>query len=427
MCSAEWCMSSSAWPLCGVSPSFSGRTLWSAEPRGTHEIRKARTANSAARAFLLVCFRSERRTYFLILAQGTGVVAAGGLAQVEVVAGQDGVEDDARDGSDGQGGQGDGGRADLEGQAVREAQAADQDDRSDDEVAAVGEFHVVLHHVPHADGGDHAVEDEAHAADDGGGDGVDQVGKGGGEGQNDGVNGRQPDHTGVVDAGEDQHAGVLAVSGVGGAAEQTGQGRGDAVTDQGAVQAGVLDEVLPHGSGDGGHVADVLHHGGDGDGGHDQDGGQVKLGHAAGEVLQEGLEAQHGVFAGEQGAAGKAGEIDHPGAQGDHIAADHAQQDGDDLDHAAAPDVGHDDDGHGNQRQPPAAGGVGHGGGGQVQADEDNNGAGDHGGQEVHHAVDTHGLDDGGEDHIQQAGDDDAAAGILQFFRRLHRGVHAGA
>ena len=85
------------------------------------------------------------------------------------------------------------------------------------------------------------------------------------------------------------------------------------------------------------------------------------------------------------------------------------------------------DDRDGQDGQPPAGGGVGHGGGGQVQADEDNDGAGDHGGQEVHHAVHAHSLDDGGEDHIQQAGDDDAAAGILQFFRRLHRGVHAGA
>ena len=48
----------------------------------------------------------------------------------------------------------------------------------------------------------------------------------------------------------------------------------------------------PHGGGDGGHVADVLHHGGQGDGGHDQDGGDVKLGHLeGGQAHDAGLRA----------------------------------------------------------------------------------------------------------------------------------------
>ena len=83
---------------------------------------------------------------------------------------------------------------------------------------------------------------------------------------------------GVIDAAQGQHAGVLAVGSVGRAAEHTGHGGGQAVAQQGAVQAGVFDEVLAGGGGDGGDVADVLHHGGDGDGRHDQDGGDVELG-----------------------------------------------------------------------------------------------------------------------------------------------------
>ena len=263
---------------------------------------------------------------------------------------------------------------------------------------------------------------------------MDHLSEEGGEGQDQRVDGGQPDDPGVVHPGEHQHAGVLTVGGVGRAAEQAGQGGGDAVADEGAVQAGVFDEVLAHGGGDGGHIADVLHHGGDGDGGHDQDGGQVKLGHRAAEVGEEGLEAQ-------DAGVGQAGEVHQGhniarriqggGAQGvgddgHDVRAHHAQQDGDDLDHAAAPDVGHDDDGHGHQGQPPAGLGVIDGGGGQVQADEDDDGAGDHRGQEAHDLAHAHGLDNGGQDDVQQAGHHDAAAGVLELFRGGHVGVFAG-
>ena len=326
------------------------------------------------------------------------------------------------------------GAAHLKGQPAGEAQAAHQDDGGDDQVAGVGEVHPVLHHVAHTDGGDHAVEDEGHAAHDGRRHGVDQRREHGAEGQRQGVDGGQPDHPGVVHLGEDQHTGILAVGGVGGAAEDGGQGGGDAVADEGAVQAGLLNEVLPHGGGDGGHVADVLHHGGDGDGSHHQDGGEVKLGDGAAEVGEEGLEAD-GAGGGHGGEVHqgdhRAGGVQRRGAQGvgddrHQVGAHHAQQDGDDLDHAAAPDVGRHDDGHGHQRQPPAGLGVIDGGGGQVQSDEDDDGAGDHGGEEAHDLLHAHRLDDQGQRHIQQAGHHDAAAGVLQLFRCLHGGVFAG-
>ena len=63
-----------------------------------------------------------------------------------------------------------------------------------------------------------------------------------------------------MDPGEHQHTGVFTVGGVGGAAEEARQGGGDAVAHQGAVEAGIFDEVIAHGGGDGGHVADVFHH-----------------------------------------------------------------------------------------------------------------------------------------------------------------------
>ena len=50
-----------------------------------------------------------------------------------------------------------------------EAQGADQNDRGNDQVAGVGEVDLVLDNVAHADGGDHAVQHKADAADDAGG------------------------------------------------------------------------------------------------------------------------------------------------------------------------------------------------------------------------------------------------------------------
>ncbi len=47
-----------------------------------------------------------------------------------------------------------------------EAQRADQNDGGDDQVAGVGEVDLVLDNVAHADGGDHAVQHKADAADD---------------------------------------------------------------------------------------------------------------------------------------------------------------------------------------------------------------------------------------------------------------------
>ena len=130
---------------------------------------------------------------FLVPAKVGGIVAGEVLAELVVVAGQDGVEEDAQDGGDGQAGKADGHAGVLEdgetADAV-EAQGGDQDHRRDDEVPGVGEVHLVLHHVAHPDGGDHAVEDEADAADDGGGDGVDDGVELGADREDDGRNRR---------------------------------------------------------------------------------------------------------------------------------------------------------------------------------------------------------------------------------------------
>ena len=179
------------------------------------------------------------------------------------------------------------------------------------------------------------------------------------------------------------------------------------------MQTGILDEVLAGGGGDGGDVADVLHHGGDGDGRHDQDRGHIELG-------QDELLQTHEV------GAGHLGEVHLTGDQRYDVRAHHAQQDGDDLDHALAPDVGHDDDGDGHQCQPPAGGGVGHGGAGQVQTDEDDDGAGDDGREEPHDLLGTHQLEQQRQHQIQQTRDHHAAQRVGQLLLAGHGGELAG-
>ena len=51
------------------------------------------------------------------------------------------------------------------------------------------------------------------------------------------------------------------------------------------------------------------------------------------------------------------------GDHSDHIRTDDAQQDGNDLDHTFAPDIGGDNDDDGDQRDPPVVGAVVDGGG----------------------------------------------------------------
>ena len=78
-----------------------------------------------------------------------------------------------------------------------------------------------------------------------------------------------------------------------------------------------------------------------------------------------------------------------------------------------------------SHQQEEALEGVGDGGGGQVQADQNDDGAGDHRGQEAHDLLHAHQLDDGGQYHIEQTGHHNAAAGVLQLDSRVHTGVFA--
>ena len=346
-------------------------------------------------------------------------VGAVGCIELIIVAGQDGVQQDADDGGDGQTGQVDGHTADHEGQAAHrvESQRGHQNDGCHDQVAAVGEVHTVLDHIADTDGGDHAVKHEADTADDAGGDGVDDGLKLGAEAQDDGQHCGDADDQRVVDAAQGQNAGVLAVGGVGRAAQQTGHGGGKAVTHQGAVQAGVVDIVVANGGTDGSDVADMLHHGRqrdgqDGEEGADELRAAVDGEQAHGALMQRDAEPIGG---------GNGLEVHRTGHEGHRVGHQNADQDGQDLDHALAPDVADNDRAQRHKGQQPVGLAVGDGGGGKDQADGDDDGARDHRREELHDAADAEGGDQQTDHQIQHAGESHARTGVRQ-----HLGVDYG-
>ena len=189
------------------------------------------------------------------------------------------------------------------------------------------------------------------------------------------------------------------------------------------MQTGILDEVAVGGGGDRGDIADVLHHGGDGNGRHDQNGGDIKL--CKDELLQtdqvslaDGSKVDqrlhHAVCVRKLHAAGG-------GDERHDVAADHAEQDGDDLGHALAPDVCDHNDRHGDQREPPAGLRIGDGGAGEVETDHDDHGTGDDGREITHDLLDAEQLEQKSEHEVEKTGDHDAA----ECIGKLGLGVHA--
>ena len=342
-----------------------------------------------------------------------------GSIKLVIIAGEDGVEQDAHDSSNGQAGQVDGDTAHSEGQTAHrvEAKRADQDDSGNDQVAAVGKVYTVLDHIADTDRGDHSVQHKADAADDAGGDSVDDSLKLGAEAQDDGQHSGNADDQRVVDLAQCQHAGVLAVGGVGGAAQQTSHGSGQTIAHQGAVQAGVIDIVVADGGADGGDIAHMLHHGcqrnGD-DGEHCAD----ELRAAVDGKQAHGLPVQRDAH---PCSLRNALEVHCTGHQCHCIGHQHTDEDGQDLDHALAPDVADDDRAQCHEGQQPVCLTVIDGRGGQDQADRNDNGASDHRREEFHDAADAKGGDQQAGHQIHQTGKCDGCTGVGQ-----HLGVGNG-
>ena len=360
--------------------------------------------------------------YLLLLVlhvYGAGEVNGGGtfvfLLEDVVFAGEDRVEADADDGGDSEAGEAH--DADLDAAGVADADRKNEYERGDDDVSGVGEVDLVLNNVAHTDCRDHTVEDEGHAADGRGGHCGDESSKLRAEGDEDRDAGCDADDAGVVDLGQREDAGVFTVGGVRGAAEECCQGGCQTVAEEGAVEAGVRHEVLADGGGYCADVADVLDHGGEGQGDYGEDRGPEQRG-----VNLASEEAEHGAVP----VNGKAdpccvGDCFGDGSalcgvndECEDVGAEDAEEDGDDLGHALAPHIEADDDRDGNDGDEPVGLAVIDSGGGEGQADGDDDGAGDDGREEAHDFLDAEGLEEDGENNIHQTCDKNAEACIGQ-------------
>lgn len=190
---------------------------------------------------------------------------------------QNRIQNNTQDRCDREAGEGNVRTGNRKGQAIGKAKSADQNHSGNNQVSGLREIHLVLYYVAYANGGDHSIENKADPSDDGGGHRSDHIGKFGTEAQDNRIDSSDTDHLGIVYAAQLQYTGVFAIGCIGRTAKEAGQGGGETVTDQCAVQTGVLHEVLTHGCRDGRHIADMLHHGGNGDRSHNQDGSQIEF------------------------------------------------------------------------------------------------------------------------------------------------------
>ena len=110
-------------------------------------------------------------------------------------------------------------------------------------------------------------------------------------------------------------------------------------------------------------------------------------------------------------------EVNCAGDQRHGVGNQNADQDGQDLDHALAPDVADDDGCQRDEGQQPVALAVVDGAGGQNQADGNDDGAGDDRGEELHHLADAERGDQCAEQHVDQAGQGHGRAGVGKVFR----------
>ena len=167
---------------------------------------------------------------------------------------------------------------------------------------------------------------------------------------------------------------------------------------------------MADGSADGGDIADVLHHGSQCDG----DDGEQRADELRAAV--NGKQAHSLLVQGDAQPSGLGDllEVHCAGDQCHCVGDQHTDEDGQDLDHALAPDVAHDDGAQCHKSQQPVCLTVGDGRGSKDQADRDDDGAGDHRREELHDAADAKGGDQQAGHQIDQTGERDGSAGVGQ-------------
>ncbi len=291
--------------------------------------------------------------------------------------------------------------AELEGEVCR---AQHQGDGHDDEVAAVGEVHLVVHPDARAGNRDQSENDNGHAAQHRRRNEVNERAEFGAEAEHNGNHRGGGENQRGVDLGRGHHADVL---GIGGHPRAPGRARddgGQAVAEKGAAHVAI--EVAAGHGGDGLDVAQVLRHQNDHDG-HDQR-------HRLGLKLGRG-ERRHA----EPGGVGQAGEI-HRRAQAqaigehgvNHAGDQQTHQNEQPLHHAAGVNRHQTDADEGDQRHPVvevARAVTLDGDGRQIQPDHRDHRAGHHRRHEPLDPFHPHAHDDEADHRIHHAAGDDAA------------------
>ena len=291
------------------------------------------------------------------------------------------------------------------------AQTDDHDDRGHDEIGRFAVVHLAFHEHAQAGGGDHAEQQQAYAAHDGYGNAADEFGELAHEGKQNGHDGRTAEDPHAVDAGNGHDADVFAVCGVGSGAEEAGKDVGASVGKERAGKARILDEIPAHHVAGDEQMPDMFgqHHescGSDDDDGVEVEGGGVEMRHL------------------EPGSFDDRSKIHHAHEEGEHIAADDAEQDGDDGQKSSeghGTDDGDDKREHGHQHVVHVdvfsrEAGHGCGGGSKFKTDDGDDGPHGRGREDDVYPLGPHGLDEQGKENEQKAEHDEA---------RLSRGVAA--
>ncbi|MPM23084.1 hypothetical protein SDC9_69547 [bioreactor metagenome] len=246
----------------------------------------------------------------------------------------------------------------------------DQRDRRGVEVDRIGEVHPVLHPDPYAQHADHAVEDRRRAAEDTSGDRRDQRAELGDHRQ------QQREHPGDqigggrVDPGRGHHADVLGVRRGARPATEAGEHGRQTVGEQ--CPPGDVVEVVAGHRRDGLHMADVL---GDQHDDHRQEHRQHRR------LPGRRMERRQA----DPGRPGDGGEVDLATDHRGQVADQDADEDREASQHAAEEHRHQDDRGDGDDGGDGRLLHVAPGGGGEVEADQRDDGAGDGG---RHHPVD---------------------------------------
>ena len=159
----------------------------------------------------------------------------------------------------------------------------------------------------------------------------------------------------------------------------------------------------------------MLHHGCQGNGDDGNDGAHDKapvgiLEHMESRILPAERHTHPGGFLhGGKVAQAKTGRHD--------VRAQHTQEDGDNLNHAFAPDVANNDNHNGQQGNPPVAVAVLDGAAAQRKTNRDDDGSRDDGREEAHHLLGAECRDEPGQHKIKNACRENSDAGIRKGFR----------